>query len=123
LHLFFANCHAFKEEMLRVIDSNPGLSYMIIDATGISNMDLSGLKALEELEEEAKKKDVVLLLANVHGPLRTKAEAAGLLDKVGRDSFKTVEDVYASRERVLAPSSEPAEKNVVATAKVLLTDL
>ena len=92
-----------------MIDSSPGLSFLIIDATGISNMDLSGLRSLEELEEEAKKRGVTLLLANVHGSLQRKAQAAGLLDKVGCEAtVRAVEDVFTTK--VLAPMKAAATK-------------
>ena len=96
-HLYFANSSAFKDVMLKLVADSPGLLFLIIDAGGISNVDLSGLYALDELEIELDHRGVTMLLANVRGPLLKKAEAAGLLERVGPDAIKAVEDVYNSK--------------------------
>ena len=96
-HLYFANSSAFKDAMIKLVQGSPGLRFLIIDAGGISNVDLSGLYALDELEIELDHIGVTMLLANVRGPLRKKAEAAGLLKRVGSEAVKAVEDVYSAK--------------------------
>lgn len=48
-HLFFANANGFKETMIHIMDHEPGLAFLVIDASGISNVDLPGLKALDDI--------------------------------------------------------------------------
>jgi len=96
-HLYFANSSAFKDAMLRLVEDSPHLMFLIIDAGGISNVDLSGLYILDELETELESRGVTMLLANVRGPLRRKAEAAGLLERVGPDAVRAVEDVFSAK--------------------------
>ena len=83
--------------MVKLVEESPSLLFLIIDAGGISNVDLSGIYALDELEVELDARGVTMLLANVRGPLRKKAEAAGLLERVNPDAVKDLEDVFNSK--------------------------
>jgi len=95
--LYFGNSRKFKEEMLRIMDhGRESLSFLIIDASGISNIDYVGLKTLDELGKVAEERGIQLLLANVKGVVRKKVDAAGLVDDIV-EATKAVEEVYRAR--------------------------
>jgi len=71
--LYFGNSITFKQEMMRVMDSGgPHLLFLIIDASGISNIDFVGLKTLDEIKRVAEERGVSVLLANVRGMVKKK---------------------------------------------------
>jgi len=103
IHLYFANAACFKVAMIKLVEAeslldSSRLQFLVIDAGAIINVDLCGLSVLEELEKELNSRfGVTMVLANVRGPLPNKAAAAGILERLGPEATKTVEEVVNSK--------------------------
>lgn len=80
--LFFANIERFREVLLRRVKSRKTLRYIIIDMESINTVDSTAIKALEELVEELKKENILLLMSEVKGPVRDKFERSGFTEKI-----------------------------------------
>lgn len=86
--LYFANIEFMKEKLEELeIQSGKTLEQVIIDATGINDVDSSALHALEEVIEEYHSRDIQVIFANVKGPVRDIFKRSGLVDLVGEDNF------------------------------------
>lgn len=67
--------------------SGRALEQVVIDATGINEVDSSALHALKELIDEYKSRDIQVIFANVKGPVRDMFNKSGPVDIVGEEKF------------------------------------
>ncbi|WP_434666656.1 SulP family inorganic anion transporter [Paraburkholderia sp. A3BS-1L] len=57
--LFYANAGRFMEEVLRIVEqTDPPMSWLVIDATQINNVDYTAVKMLLQLREELERRGV-----------------------------------------------------------------
>ena len=101
--LFFANSLYFKEFIESVVEAQPHpLKGLILDATGINDIDSSGLHALEETSLFLKKNGIIFYIAGLIGPVRDRLYKAGLMEKIGKErQFMYVQDAvdyYLNKE-------------------------
>uniref|UniRef100_A0A0K0F0T3 FI18412p1 (inferred by orthology to a D. melanogaster protein) n=1 Tax=Strongyloides venezuelensis TaxID=75913 RepID=A0A0K0F0T3_STRVS len=96
--LIFINCENFKTKVNHLLDSSFIGSDMennndnqkkciIFDCTGITSIDLMGVKCIEELYFDLKNLDINLLLAGCKFPLRRMFEKCGTYTKISKDYF------------------------------------
>jgi len=96
--LYFANSVYFREVIEETVSSHPTpLSKVILDASVISDIDSSGLKALEEIYYYLKEKNIQLILAGAIGPVRDRLHKSGLMDAIGKQhQYLYVRDAVAA---------------------------
>jgi len=86
--LYFANIDYMKEKLEELeIKSGKTLDQVIIDATGINDVDSSALHALKDIIDEYHNRDIEVIFANVKGPVRDIFRSSGLLNLIGEDHF------------------------------------
>ena len=86
--LYFANVSFFKEAIESEIEKKgSGLRLFIFDADSMNGIDSSGVHALEEIIDYCQTKNIKILFAGLKGPIRDILHRAGLVDKIGEDSF------------------------------------
>jgi SulP family sulfate permease len=78
------------------LDQVSGLHTVVLDASGINNVDATGDHALRNAVERLRQRRVRLLLVNVHDDVRDVLDASGFTDLVGADAF------FASDEDAVA---------------------
>ncbi|XP_055810093.1 sulfate transporter 1.2-like [Solanum dulcamara] len=100
--IYFSNSNYIKERILRwLMDeeeqlkaaSVPKIQFLIIDMSPVTDIDTSGIHALEELHRSLKKRNVQLVLSNPGRVVIDKLHASNFPDQIGEDKiFLTVAD-------------------------------
>lgn len=85
--LFFANSNSFKNTILSKLAERTNTKNVIIESSGIHQMDSSAIHMLEDLYNDLKAKNIKLQFADVKGPLRDIFKRYGLFEKIGRSNF------------------------------------
>jgi len=88
--LYFANM-SFLEDLLRkTIEEKKGLRWVIMDLSGVNDMDGVAIDALEEIMEMYRPRGIEFLFAAMKGPVRDLVAKAGWEEKYGnRIKFNT----------------------------------
>lgn len=85
--LYFGNSGYFEGRVLKRISEKPELKFMIIDAEGINQIDLTGDEMLLSLVRRLKKAGVQVMFSRVKKQIIDKISASGLVRMVGRENF------------------------------------
>ncbi len=90
--LYFANM-AFLEELLRnAVHDKPGLRWILMDFSGVNDIDGCAVETLEQLFEAYHESGIDFALAGIKGPVRDVVERAGWRTLLGqRMSYATIE--------------------------------
>ncbi len=85
--LYFANI-GFVKDFLRKLElqREEPLRAVIIDASGINDIDSSALHGLKEIIEEYRQRGIHLYFARVKGPVKDILKRGGILDLLGEDA-------------------------------------
>jgi sulfate permease, SulP family len=76
--LDFLSVEAVTGKLRRLAVEQPELSWLVLDASGVTGMDSSGVHALHELQEHLAEAGVTLHLCSLRGPQRDAIDRAGL---------------------------------------------
>lgn len=100
--IYFSNSNYIKERILRWLNDEeenlkaehqPNIQFLIVEMSPITDIDTSGIHALEELHRSLQKRDVQLVLANPGQTVIDKLHASGFPSLIGEDKiFLTVAD-------------------------------
>lgn len=100
--IYFSNSNYTRERILRwLIDEEehlkaaelPRIEFLIVEMSPVTDIDTSGIHALEELLSSLQKRDVKLVLANPGRVVIDKLHASGFANLIGDDKiFLTVAD-------------------------------
>ncbi|MEA3548399.1 MAG: SulP family inorganic anion transporter [Thermodesulfobacteriota bacterium] len=85
--LFFANASYLDEQTAKFREQRPDLRYILLDASGINDMDASGEEALAMLVDRIRSAGLGFAISNVKGPVMAVMERTHLLDKIGMEHF------------------------------------
>jgi SulP family sulfate permease len=111
---YFGNVTFLKESLRKLeAEMDAPLRVVVLDASGMNQLDSSAEAALREIDEDFKDRGVRLLFARVKGPVRDVMFRAGLLKRLhdeGRIFFRTHDAVQYAAE--LAPPPQPREPSV-----------
>ncbi|KAI3752838.1 hypothetical protein L2E82_24876 [Cichorium intybus] len=110
--IYFSNSNYIKERILRwltdeeeMFKNQPRVEYLIVDMSPVTDIDTSGIHALEELHSSLQKRDVQLILTNPGQTVLDKLHASNFADLIGEDKiFLTVADAVLT----FAPKMEQA---------------
>ncbi|KAE8732861.1 High affinity sulfate transporter 1 [Hibiscus syriacus] len=100
--IYFSNSNYIKERILRRLmdeeeklkeNSQPRIQYLVVEMSPVTDIDTSGIHAMEELLRSLEKRDVKLVLANPAPVVVDKLHASKFHEMIGEDKiFLTVED-------------------------------
>ncbi|XP_030539398.2 sulfate transporter 1.3-like [Rhodamnia argentea] len=112
--IYFSNSNYIRERILRWLgdeeeymkeNHQPRIQYLIVEMSPVTDIDTSGIHALEELHKSLQKRDIQLLLANPGPAVIDKLHASKFTDLIGEDNiFLTVSDAVVT----CAPKVEQA---------------
>lgn len=89
--LFFANAEDFLRRSRAALDSAPDCRWFLVNVEAVSEVDITGLDALEELNDTCRSRGVLLGLIRVKSELEESLRRHGVLDVIGTDYiFQTV---------------------------------
>ncbi|KAK8642809.1 hypothetical protein V6N13_012141 [Hibiscus sabdariffa] len=104
--IYFSNSNYVKERILRwLMDEEeqvkaacqPAIQFLIIEMSPVTDIDTTGVHALEELHRSLQKKNIQLVLANPAPVVIEKLRASRFTDIIGDDNiFLTVVDAVSS---------------------------
>ncbi|KAE8701628.1 High affinity sulfate transporter 1 [Hibiscus syriacus] len=104
--IYFSNSNYVKERILRwlmdeeekaKVACQPTIQFLIVEMSPITDIDTSGIHALEELHRSLEKKNIELILANPGPVVMVKLEASKFVNLIGDDKiFLTVADAVSS---------------------------
>ena len=85
--LYFANVAFFQEHVLGLVSENPRMKYIVLDASGINDLDSSALETLEALAENLEHNGTRLCIASARGPIRDLFRQGGFYNYLGKGQF------------------------------------
>jgi SulP family sulfate permease len=95
--LSFVNAVNVKKLMLAQMDVvGDGPRQLVLDASGINDLDATGVEMLKELLAEFDDRNVTLHLADVKGPVRDVLRRAGLWDQLGERIHTSTNDAVSA---------------------------
>ncbi|KAL2513683.1 Sulfate transporter 1.3 [Forsythia ovata] len=111
--IYFSNSNYIRERILRWLTDEedklkennlPRIQYLIVEMSPVTDIDTSGIHALEDLYKSLQKRDIQLILANPGQVVLDKLHASDFANVIGDDKiFLTVADAIMT----LAPKMEP----------------
>ena len=102
---YFANVAFFQDYIEKLVQCRKDtLKTVILDASGINDLDASAEHALREISGMLKEKEIQLFFASVKGPVRDVMHRSGLYQVVGEDFF-----TFSIQEAVRRSQSEEEE--------------
>ncbi|MEG0483579.1 MAG: sulfate permease [Acinetobacter sp.] len=88
-NLTFLNANTLKEFVISEVSKNPDLHHVVINCSSISNIDLSALETLEEINRELDKLKIQLHLSEVKGPVMDRLKQSNLINELSGKVFLT----------------------------------
>jgi sulfate permease, SulP family len=85
--LYFANAGYFEDKILEVVAVNPKLRYIVIDATGINQMDATGEEVLHHLAERLEDHGIQLVVAGMKKQFMDVIRRTRLIEYLGEEHF------------------------------------
>lgn len=85
--LYFANLAFFENQVLEVLHDNDDLRYIILDASGINDIDASAERSLRNLVNTLRENGTDFFIASAKGPVRDVLKASGFYAFLGDDRF------------------------------------
>lgn len=85
---YFANVSFFRDRIAKLLEEQEEeLHTLILDMSGINDMDSSAEEAIHELIRELEGSDITLFLAQTKGPVRDVLKASGVYEQLGEERF------------------------------------
>ncbi|MCU4388746.1 sulfate permease [Acinetobacter haemolyticus] len=88
-NLSFLNAHVLKGYIITQVSQNPQLQHVVINCSSISNIDLSALEMLEEINIELSLLNIQLHLSEVKSPVMEKLIKSALIKELSGQVFLT----------------------------------
>lgn len=95
----FANVAFIKKRLAALVVSRPDASSIVLDFSGVNDLDASGDQALHELLEEYADDGIDIHLATVKGPVRDVLVRSGLWKRLGAHVHLDVDGAVRSIQR------------------------
>jgi len=95
--LYFANTGFLEDLLHKNLVEKPEVKWVILDFSGVNDMDAIAIDALEEIMDLYREKQVLFLFAEMKGPVRDLVMKAGWKEKYGKQ-FQYPSIKHALRE-------------------------
>ena len=111
--LFFANAEDFERRSLAALeDADHPVRWFVLNTEAISEIDITGADALENVRQELAHRNIVFGLARLKYELGQTLAAAGFLDRIGEDrvyaTLPTAVEAYQQWCRAQPPGEDQA---------------
>ncbi len=88
-NLSFLNANTLKEFVIAEVSQHPALKHVVINCSSISNIDLSALETLDEINTELFKLKILLHLSEVKGPVMDGLQQSPVMEKLSGEVYLT----------------------------------
>ena len=85
--LVFVNVSYFEDAVLRLEPRYPQLRFVLVSASGINDLDASGVETLTSLCDGLRKNGIELLFSAVKPRVRAVLDRTGLTERIGAENF------------------------------------
>lgn len=86
--LFFGNAQVFHDEILGLVDEGEGrVRAIVVNAEGVTDLDVTGADTVRKLLEGLRARDVHLIFARLRRNVREPADATGISEALGPDGY------------------------------------
>ncbi len=85
--LYFANAGYFEDKILEEVASKPKLRYIIVDASGINQLDATGEEVLRHLSERLNSNGIEIVVAGMKKQFMDVIRRTGLLEAMKANHF------------------------------------
>jgi SulP family sulfate permease len=85
--LFFVNASFFEGALIELERNNPQLEYILVIATGINEIDASGIEMLFNVQERFKLNGISIGFSGIKRQVRDVMDRTGLGERIGADNF------------------------------------
>jgi SulP family sulfate permease len=104
---YFGNVTFLKDTVTRLLGEHSELKALVLDASGMNELDSSALEALRDLERDLGDRNIALYLAHVKGPVRDVMERAGWLERLRSEKrvFHRVHDAVLHASGACTPET------------------
>jgi sulfate permease, SulP family len=111
--LFFANAEDFERRALAALDdADHAVRWFVLNIEAVSEIDITGADALENLRRELANRNIVLGLARLKYELAQTLATAGFLDRIGENrvyaTLPTAVEAYQQWCRAQPPGEDEA---------------
>jgi MFS superfamily sulfate permease-like transporter len=111
--LFFFNAAYFSNRVHDLINSaRPQVTFFLINAEAIVDMDVNAVEMLEELYSDLKSRGIVLGICGVKGHFQRVLFNTHLTRRVGFNLYHSVETVIQEFRKANPKKGEPSESEV-----------
>ncbi|ENW92369.1 SulP family inorganic anion transporter [Acinetobacter dispersus] len=86
-NLSFLNAHVLKGHVITEVSQNPLLQHVVINCSSISNIDLSALEMLEDLNQELKQLHIQMHLSEIKSPVMDRLSKSQLINELTGQIF------------------------------------
>ncbi|ENW80954.1 hypothetical protein F909_02244 [Acinetobacter sp. ANC 3929] len=86
-NLTFLNAHVLKGHVITEVSQNPLLQHVVINCSSISNIDLSALEMLEDLNQELKQLHIQMHLSEIKNPVMDRLSKSQLINELTGQIF------------------------------------
>jgi len=85
--LFFGNAQYFKDAVEELVKERPDeIEVLILNALSITDIDSSGLYALEDIHHFLEAREIDFFITGARGPIRDIFHKAGFMEKIGKEN-------------------------------------
>lgn len=85
--LYFANGGYFQEKILQNVANKPKLKFIIMDGTGINQIDSTGEEILRSVAEQLNDSGIKFFFSRMKKPNMDILKRSGFIEKIGEDHF------------------------------------
>ncbi|KAK8470509.1 hypothetical protein PHAVU_004G161600 [Phaseolus vulgaris] len=116
--VYFANSNYVKERIMRYIRSEQastgdGVEHIILDLSGVTSIDSTAIKALDELVKVLTKNAIKILFVNPRLEVLEKLLASKFVDKIGKETFYlTLDDAVMASQYSLRSAKGNGEDTI-----------
>lgn len=86
-NLSFLNAHVLKGHVITEVSQNSLLQHVVINCSSISNIDLSALEMLEDLNQELKQLQIQMHLSEIKSPVMDRLSKSQLINELTGQIF------------------------------------
>jgi sulfate permease, SulP family len=107
--LFFADADNFRSSVLQFVKATHPHS-VVVDLTAVATMDMDGMRALWQLAQDLRSRNIRVLLVNVGKEHIELMRRTGTLDELGADNIhRTVREAVACAQITVKASDEASQ--------------
>jgi SulP family sulfate permease len=119
--LYFANVSYFEEAILEAVADHPRISYLLVVADGINEIDASGEEVMHHVVERLRANGITVMFAGLKKQVLDVMRATGLFDYIDQDNIfptadQAIQAAYAAADAAGVQHGATLLKGVAARA-------